>query len=236
MTSVTERTSPSYKKQNQMFPSRIFCENAHALRRLGTAEGTKITSKQTKANLGNPYRARQSLGKHPEEELQQGKNCIFAKCIWETANEKADAYSLRLFSHEGSASPPFSIYWNISFTWRCQRRDAGLNCAQSRWFRRTGLYLIGIMDNEWWDIRSRVWRLGTLVMSPERCGANLNVTGEHRVTTQVDHRKGSWDNQEKGPESQQSSPPMSQTPGEISKWWHLNFMNHRLINPVKRRN
>lgn len=74
-----------------------------------------------------------------------------------------------------------------------------------------------------------------LQSSPVRRGGNLNVNKEHRVTAEVDHRKGSWDNQKKGPESQQSSPPMSQTTGEISKWWHLNFMNHRLINPVKRR-
>lgn len=79
-----------------------------------------------------------------------------------------------------------------------------------------------------------VWRLGTHAIISSRRGANLNVTREHRVTTEVDHRKGSWDNQGKVPESHQSSPPMSQTTGEISKWCHLNFMNHRLMNPLKR--
>lgn len=48
-----------------------------------------------------------------------------------------------------------------------------------------------------------------LQSSPVTHGGNLNVNKEHRVTTEVDHRKGSWNNQEKGPASQQRSPSMS---------------------------
>lgn len=63
---------------------------------LGTAEGTKITSKQTKASKAGPDNSWESI---PEKELKQGRDYIFQSTFGKQPMRMVYAYSQCLFLH-----------------------------------------------------------------------------------------------------------------------------------------